>query len=229
MSEHLTETVHLPRVRCVTTYDGRVLMAYAPAVPEPGPWVQTHNGLAMDLANPRVEDVHQHDIAVALARLLRFAGHTIEPFSVGQHSVLVLRILDWMWMERGHVVPAEMRLAALLHDAHEAYMGDISTPVANLPGMQRPVYALKGRLQRVIHLAFGLPAALPDEWLRTIAHADRVALATEKRDLMMPEPKPWAPLPDPAPFDLRSFAYRYDLAKSWKTDLCTLIGEAKAL
>lgn len=195
--------------------------------PEPGPWVQTHTGRAMDLANPRAEDVHLHDITVALARTTRFAGHTIAPFSVSQHSVLVMRILDWMWLERGHVVPAEMRLAALLHDAHEAYMGDISTPVANLPGFARPVYALKLRLQRAIHIAVGLPENLPDEWLRTIAHADRVALATEKRDLMAPEPKPWASLPDPAPFPLDSFSYRYNLATAWKPDVVALTEEVK--
>jgi 5'-deoxynucleotidase YfbR-like HD superfamily hydrolase len=219
MTEHLTEVVHLPPP------PRPHLVALAP---EPGPWVQTHTGLAMDLLNPRVEDVHYQDIHVALARAPRFAGHTIEPFSVGQHSVLVMRILDWMWMERGHVVPTEMRLATLLHDAHEAYMGDISTPVSNLPGLARPIFALKGRLQRVIHIAFGLPAALPDEWLRMIAHADRVALATEKRDLMAPEPKPWAALPESAPVDLTSFAYRYDLARAWRDDLTALREEVKS-
>jgi len=151
-------------------------------------WVQTVTGGMMDLEKPTPEAVHAHDICVALARLPRFNGHTLEPFSVAQHSLLVLRILDDE--DEGTADPG-LRLAALLHDAHEAYMGDVVSPVASLPALREPIAALKDRLQRVIHVAFGLPEVLPVEWRRRIGWCDLVALATEKRDLMAPEPQDW--------------------------------------
>lgn len=188
------------------------------------PWVQTHTGLALDLESPDPRHIHQHDIAVTLARLPRFTGHTIDVFSVAQHSVLVLRILDAMWAECGQAAPAELRLAALLHDAHEAYMGDISSPVASLPGLTAPIAQLKARLQRAIHRRFGLPETPPEEWRKTIKLADMVALATEKRDLMGPEPLPWVDLPEP--FEQRlDLGYRYWLARDFTPTLTALAAE----
>ncbi len=148
-------------------------------------WIQTHTGEAMDLREPRPETVHPHDIAVALARLPRFCGHTIEPFSVAQHSVLVHDILVWLAPNAERT----LRLAALLHDAHEAYMGDIPKPLCELLGA--PVAQLKRRLDRVIHVRFGLPETLPEGWDLLVRQADRIALATEREWLMGPEPKPW--------------------------------------
>ena len=152
-------------------------------------WIQTHTGGAVDLLDPRPEQIHPHDIEVALARIPRFCGHTVEPFSVAQHSMLVHNILDWLVSE----APREMRLAALLHDAHEAFMGDISTPVADVLGPA--VQQLKRRLDRAIRLRFGLPEMLPDGWEGLIRTADRAALATEKAWLLGPEPRPWGDLP----------------------------------
>lgn len=152
----------------------------------PGPWVQTHLGNSVDLINPDPATIEPQDIAVSLSRVARFGGHTIEAFSVAQHSMLCLRIADDM--HRQSLSPAE-RLAVLLHDAHEAYIGDITTPVAQVLD-PHAITLLKHRLQAAIHRRFRL--ASPVVYSGLIEEPDRIALLTEKRDLMAPEPRPWA-------------------------------------
>ena len=185
-------------------------------------WIQTHTGGAVDLLDPRPEQIHQHDIEDTLARVPRFCGHTVEPFNIAQHSMLVHNILDWLVPE----APREMRLAALLHDAHEAFMGDISTPVADVLGPA--VKQLKRRLDRAIRLRFGLPEMLPDGWEGLIRTADRTALATEKEWLMGgPEPRPWAEwgtMPQPWILADLSLQGRYMLSRTFGPTLRGYVG-----
>lgn len=76
------------------------------------------SGKIIDLNNPRPEDITIEDIAYSLARILRFNGHLKHQISVARHSCLV-----------ADLVPEYLALPALLHDAHEAYLGDIVRPV----------------------------------------------------------------------------------------------------
>jgi 5'-deoxynucleotidase YfbR-like HD superfamily hydrolase len=87
------------------------------------PHVLTRSGMLVPLNQPTAEHIRLGDIAHALARIPRFNGHTIEPWSVADHSRLVARLLP-------DDVGPTLRLAALLHDGHEAYLGDITSPVA---------------------------------------------------------------------------------------------------
>lgn len=59
-------------------------------------------------------------VAHALSQLCRFTGHTPYPYSVAEHSVLAAR--HWG-------TTREQKLALLLHDAHEAFFGDINSPL----------------------------------------------------------------------------------------------------
>lgn len=68
-------------------------------------------------------DVCITDIVHALSLICRFGGHTSEHYSVAQHSLLVARILAALGAS------PEVQLAGLMHDAHEAYIGDIPTPI----------------------------------------------------------------------------------------------------
>lgn len=77
-----------------------------------------HNGALIDLENPDWRAIDIHSVAISLSRIPRFLGHTIRPVSVLEHSIAVARI-----------VPPRLRLAALLHDAHEALIGDITRPM----------------------------------------------------------------------------------------------------
>jgi hypothetical protein len=130
------------------------------------PNILTYQGRYFDFLDPQVKDVSIIDIATALSRICRFTGHTSCFYSVAQHSVSVSRI-----------VPPEFALQGLLHDAAEAYLGDVSTPLKQLI----PEYkVIEHRVERVICRAFDLPFPLDP----SIKQADLRMLVTEKRDLM---------------------------------------------
>ncbi len=76
------------------------------------------NGQMVDLVNPDWRTIDLESLAVSLSRQVRFNGHTSRPISVLEHSFAVAQL-----------VPPQHRLAALLHDAQEALIGDIVRPV----------------------------------------------------------------------------------------------------
>jgi uncharacterized protein len=86
-------------------------------------FVQTRSGQAVSLIDPKPNTINLGDIAHSLARLPRFAGHTKEPYSVAQHCVAGANAV---FMEAKNPVLA---LHFLMHDAHEAYIGDMLRPV----------------------------------------------------------------------------------------------------
>lgn len=85
---------------------------------ERGNWIQTYTGIKMFVMDPRPEEISIHDIAHSLSNQCRFTGHSREFYSIAQHSVLVSELL-----------PAELKLVGLLHDASEAYLTDVARPV----------------------------------------------------------------------------------------------------
>lgn len=85
----------------------------------------TGTGRMVDLLNPKPEQIDLEDIVVALAGINRWAGTTGHFFSVASHSLLVGR--EFLKI-RPEATGRELA-AALLHDAHEAYTGDITTPL----------------------------------------------------------------------------------------------------
>ncbi|RVT91442.1 HD domain-containing protein [Rhodovarius crocodyli] len=161
------------------------------------PWSQTISGIAFDLLAPTPAMVDFHDIAWSLSHQRRFLGHTVLPCSIASHSIMVRDITVSLARRSGYGIANlnKITLAAILHDAHEAYIGDIISPIMALPGMREIVRPLKARVQAAIHRRVKLPVELPDEWRRLIHQADLIALATEKRDLMVACPRPWLPLP----------------------------------
>lgn len=153
-------------------------------------FVQTQSGACVDLLAPDLTDVTLTDLATSLSRLARFLGNTKpgNPYSVAQHSLLVMQILE----DQGQ--PSSLLRAALLHDAHEALMGDIPTPVKRAAGPA--LAALEARLQVAMFRRFGLAETLAHHPL--ITWADRVALHSERRDMLAPSQWPW-PNEDQAP------------------------------
>lgn len=146
-------------------------------------WILTRSGRKFDLANPNADMVDPTDIAHSLSMQCRFNGHTSSFYSVAQHCYLV-----------ADLVPAEHQLAALLHDATEAYVGDLVRPLKQ--GMSDfaerssvlDLYAYtEHRVWIAICQRFDLEPTLPD----CVKHADLVALTTEKRDLMPSHAEPW--------------------------------------
>jgi hypothetical protein len=116
-----------------------------------GGWVLTHSGQRVDLYRPKPEQIRIEDIAHHLARTNRWCGAADMPINVAAHSASVALVLDSWGM------PPHMVLMGLLHDAHEAYMGDIPTPVKNL---LRLAEKLDCGCSHLDHLANGLDAAI---------------------------------------------------------------------
>lgn len=129
-------------------------------------WILTRTGVRFDLLNPTPDMIRPEDIAFALARICRFNGHTRGHYSVAEHSIRVAAL-----------VPAEHQLAALLHDAPEAYIGDVSSPLKALLPEYREI---EQRIWSAICQRFGISTELP----QCIKQADLIMLATERRDLM---------------------------------------------
>ncbi len=143
--------------------------------------VTTYTGHAFFPLDPKPEEVCIRTIAQALSNLCRFNGHTKRFYSVAQHSVLV-----------SLNVPPRYAKEALLHDAAEAYVGDMVRPMkAMIPQFNE----IDKRVDSCIRERFGLPPKMSEE----VRQADNVACATEKRDLLNDPLFDWGFMPDPWP------------------------------
>lgn len=126
-------------------------------------WLPTFRGIHFDLLNPQTQMVNIKDIAHALAMTCRWGGQCRTFYSVAQHSLMVSR-----------AVPPEHAMLGLLHDAPEAYVGDVITPLKHiLPGYA----AIEERVWKCIADRFEVPSVLSPE----VKRADIRALATEFR------------------------------------------------
>lgn len=135
----------------------------------------TYTGSLIDPHNPDPFAISIFDIANALSRICRFSGNTPKFYSVAEHSIRVSKL-----------VPDHMALEALLHDATEAYLGDVPAPVKNMLPDYKEV---EERFQNAIDIRFGLPALQSPE----IKMADYQMLLIENQELMR---HPDLPVPD---------------------------------
>lgn len=142
-------------------------------------WQRMLSGRRLDLLDPSPLDVEIEDIALGLSRVARWNGqtHGDHGFSVAQHSLLVLDILE----DSGELPLRDLRRAALLHDASEFVTADLITPFKRAIG--DAYKAVEGRVQEAVHLRFALPARLPADWTAAIKRADTDAAFIEAVEL----------------------------------------------
>lgn len=133
-------------------------------------WQRMLSGRRLDLLDPSPLDIEIEDIAHGLARVARWNGQTTGDyaFSVAQHSLVVEEVVRGL--KPG--LPADMQLAALLHDAPEYVVGDMISPFKAVLGGDYK--AVEARLTRAVHLRFGLPAELPNHMKKLIKRADLI-------------------------------------------------------
>ncbi len=137
-------------------------------------YISTFLGNRFFPSEPRIDGIAIEDIAHGLAYQCRFNGQTRTFYSVAQHSLMVASLL-----------PRELGRAALLHDAAEAYLGDMVKPLKLLmPDFNR----IESAVTDLIAAHFGVDFS---DYGR-IKQADLVALATEKRDLMPNSTEAWS-------------------------------------
>jgi len=137
-----------------------------------GSAIQTASGRWLDPLDPDVASIEIGDIAQALSNQCRFGGHCRVFYSVAQHCTIVADVC----LERGGS-PAEA-LAALLHDAAEAYLVDLPHPLKHRSEIGPPYKRAEAHLEEAIRARFDLEPAGPE-----VKSIDRSLLATERRAL----------------------------------------------
>lgn len=133
-------------------------------------WIETYTGKRFDLLEAKPGDVCLEDIAASLSKQCRFNGHTRRFYSVAQHSVYVAQHVD-----------RRFRLAALMHDAHEAYVGDLVSPVK--VSIDSQIFRdIENVIKKAVEERFEI------EWSPAqrdaIEVADKRMLTTERRQLL---------------------------------------------
>jgi len=133
-----------------------------------GDWIQTYTNVEFDIFNATENDVLIIDIAHALSNICRFGGHCKEFYSVAQHSIHVSQL-----------VQPKYKLHALLHDASEAYLGDIPRPIKH--SHEFKFYrGIEKNISSIIYKKY----KLPEELHSTITNADTQMLMLEANTLM---------------------------------------------
>jgi hypothetical protein len=113
-------------------------------------WIQTYTGHRVNVFDPKLDSIRLIDIAQGLSHTCRFSGQIPWHYSVGQHSLIMSTL-----------VPPVFALEALMHDAAEAYLGDVPKPIkAGLPDYRRVSEIMEGAIAQKFRLAYPWPEAV---------------------------------------------------------------------
>lgn len=135
------------------------------------PVIRMQSGREVNPFALRAEDIDVTDIAHGLSLINRFVGQTRFPISVGKHSV------DAAVLCKVHLnAPVQVQLQALLHDASEAYLGDVTKWVKSSPEMAK-YREIEEQVQRTIFRTFEVPEELDER----VEFVDRVLVRYEGR------------------------------------------------
>ena len=131
-----------------------------------GPTILLHSGAYFDFDAPESSEFSIGDIARGLSHICRFAGQCDRFYSVAEHSVYVSQL-----------VPEAHAFAALMHDAPEAFVGDMTKPLKSMcPDYQD----VEKRVEHAVLARFGITLPLD----ASVKEADIVMLATEQAQIM---------------------------------------------
>jgi hypothetical protein len=151
--------------------------------------IETASGRFMDLLQPAPDAIDPDDLAHALGMTCRYGGHVVRFYSVAEHVLLVADLVRELGRE-------DLVDAALLHDAAEAYLGDVVSPLkyalryvehnassamCDLAGFRGAYAQLTERLERAIGERFDVDPALFDD--PDVKLADMWALRIEAAEL----------------------------------------------
>jgi hypothetical protein len=185
-----------------------------PVSPEPAPAIidlstsiELRSGAYLNLADPDCSVIQPIDVAAGL-RQARFSAQTGQFYTIAQHSVLVLRLVERSANAVGGQRGLALKRCALMHDAAEAFIHDITRPLKILLPDYRAIEAV---LERRLAERFGL------EWTsgrrQQIKRADMEALAIEKRDVLRSRQR-WPVIESIAVETLE----RFSIPRAWHPD-----------
>lgn len=142
-------------------------------------YLKTYMGNKVDPLEVAAEDITLEDIAHALSLMCRGNGQVVHFYSVGQHCINCAKEAKARgWNER-------LQLGCLLHDAAEAYMSDLITPIkVHMP----QYYEIEDRFLKAVYEKFGLSDLSKEEW-DMIMDVDRALLTYDLVELLK-EPVP---------------------------------------
>ena len=149
-----------------------------------GPRMMLSTGAWLDLLDPGASDFGIENVAHGLAHVCRYAGQCRAFYSVAEHSLLV-----------SEACPAAP-FAALMHDAAEAFIGDVTRPLKQLLPDYR---SIERGVETAIFERFGLPEGMP----ATVKSADLRVLAAEQDQVMPRGAADWAVVANVRPAHVR--------------------------
>lgn len=161
-------------------------------------WVQTLKNKQVDFLNPDIHEIDLEDIATGLAYAFHFGGHTKDKITVAEHCVLVSRQAEAK--ARGYSNATETfiwccSMWGLLHDAHEAYTGDLPGPLKRLldadSGPANVIRRAEQALDEVIIQKYMNLTSLPAHVKPLVKSVDQRMVYTEHVRLQGTEPKAW--------------------------------------
>lgn len=182
--------------------------------------LETVTGKLVDVSNPDAATINIEDIAWGLSRMSRFCGQTVTavPYNVAQHSLFVANEVEDMFNGLGIAHENKknrITLLALLHDAAEAYTGDLPSPVKHLPELHPIIKEIEDNLMNAIYKSIGIVVPT-DEEEAIIKQADRIAQKIEAHAFMMSRGKHWTNLPEVSLERLQQFSQPMDSLSSYK-------------
>ena len=169
------------------------------------PWMLTATGLKVFFLHPEADTLNLGDVAQHCGSICRFTGAVSQFYSVAQHSVMVGKLiksaLDDEGVDRESSEYWNQILAGLMHDAEEAYVNDLSSPLKVAVGGKYNWIATG--IRRKLFERYKVPWAY---YNKTVKDADNIAILIERFHFMPAHPDwPGWTAPEAAVYDKPPF------------------------
>lgn len=145
--------------------------------------IETASGMEFDVVNPLPEMFVLDDIARSLSHICRYNGHVPSFYSVAEHSVRVA------WQLRFWGCSLDVQMSGLLHDAAEAYVGDMVRPLKRLALLGGAHKEMEDRVAALLHQRFG--GTFPHA--EAVHEADREVYNWEVKNIRTGHTTGWTP------------------------------------
>ncbi len=144
-----------------------------------GNTIKVAAGHYVDLADPSPESIEIGTVAASLSKLCRFGCHCPRFYSVAEHCIHATALA----VSEGFA--GDALRAVFLHDAAEAYIGDVVKPLK----VMLPDYAVvEQRMEKAVAESFGVDFV---RWADTVKRFDRMMLKAEKLTLWPDDREEW--------------------------------------